>query len=243
MSNNPLADRIALVTGASRGIGHHTAVALAREGAHVIALARTVGGLEDLDDAIREEGGSATLVPLDLKDSEALDRLGESILGRWGRLDILVANAGILGTPTPLHQLKPETFDDVFAVNVTANFRLIRALQAPLQQAEAPQALFVSSGAARSKRPFVGTYAASKAALEALVVSWAKEHANTPLKANLFTPGVVATRMRGQYAPGEDQSKLTQPRDVGAEIARLLAEGMTETGRLYDFDHKHWLDV
>jgi len=233
--------RIALVTGASRGIGYHAALAYAKAGAHVIALARTVGGLEELDDEIKEAGGSATLVPLDLKDFEALDRLGETIFERWERLDILLANAAILGTVTPLHQMKPATFDDIFAVNVTANFRLVRALEPVLQKSEAGRAIFITSGAARSRRAFVGPYSASKAALEAMVTSWANENQKTALCVNLFDPATVRTKMRAQYSPGEDPETVTPPEDLAPALVELARAETVENGGIYSFANQGWL--
>ena len=209
--NKPLDGRIAVVTGASRGVGYQAALGYAKAGAHVIALARTVGGLEELDDEINAAGGSATLVPVDLADYEALDRLGASIHERWGKLDILLGNAGVLGVITPLPQMKPEVFEQIFAINVTANFRLIRSLDPLLQASDAGRAIFISSGAARSRRAFVGPYAASKAALEALVASYASENRLTTLNINLVDPGTLRTNMRAQYAPGEDPLTVTPP--------------------------------
>ncbi len=164
----PLAGRVAVVTGASRGIGYHAAKGFAAAGAHVVALARTTGGLEELDDEIRAAGGAATLVPLDLKDVEGIDRLGAALYERWGRIDILFANAAILGQLSPLGHVPPKVWDEVMAVNVTANWRLLRSLDPLLRQSDAGRALFMSSGAARSCRPFWGAYSVSKAAVEAL---------------------------------------------------------------------------
>ncbi|HEX9906584.1 MAG TPA: SDR family NAD(P)-dependent oxidoreductase, partial [Propylenella sp.] len=178
----PLAGRIAVVTGASRGIGYFAAKGFAEAGAHVLAVARTVGGLEELDDEIKAAGGSATLVPLDLKDFAGIDRLGAAIHERWGRLDIFLANAGILGQLSPLGHIPPKVWDDVIAVNVTANWRLIRSLDPLLRQSDAGRALFISSGAARACRPFWGAYSVSKAALEALARTYAAEVAKTPIR-------------------------------------------------------------
>lgn len=232
--------RIALVTGASRGIGYHAALAYATAGAHVIALARTVGGLEELDDEIKAEGGLATLVPLDLKDFDGLDRLGDTVLERWGRLDVLLANAAILGTVTPLHQMKPAVFDDIFTINVTANFRLIRALEPALQKSKAGRAIFVTSGAVRSNPAFMGPYSASKAALEAMVKSWANENQKTALCANLFDPATARTKMRAQYAPGEDPETVTPPEDLAPALVELARAGTVENGGIYSFADKGW---
>ncbi len=198
----PLANRIAVVTGASRGIGRAAALALAEAGAHVIAVARTAGGLEELDDAIKAKGGAATLVPLDLKDSAGIDRLGAAIYERWGRLDMLFANAGILGTITPLAHLDPKVWDEAMAVNVTANWRLIRSLDPLLRLSDAGRALFVSSGAARSCRAYWGPYSVSKAALEALVRTYAEEVRKTPIRVAAIDPGRTRTAMREQAMPG-----------------------------------------
>jgi len=232
--NKELAGKVVLVTGASRGIGYAAALEAARRGAHVIAVARTVGGLEELDDEIQALGGSATLVPLDLRDGEAIDRLGAAIFERWGHLDGLVANAGQLGVLSPLPHIKPDDFDKVLAVNVTANYRLLRSLDVLLRQSEAGRAVFVSSGSARSARPFWGLYAASKAALDALVKSYAGEVATTRVRANVFYPGVVRTAMRAKAMPGEDPNTLPTPAEVAPRLIDMLNPGLTENGRLFD---------
>ncbi|MBO9588472.1 SDR family NAD(P)-dependent oxidoreductase [Devosia sp.] len=232
--NTELTGKVVLVTGASRGIGYAAAVEAARRGAHVIAVARTVGGLEELDDAIQEVGGSSTLVPFDLRDGDAIDRLGAAIFERWGHLDGLVANAGMLGTLSPVPHLKPDEFDKVFAINVTANYRLLRSLDLLLRQSEAGRAVFISSSSARSARPFWGLYAASKAALDALVKSYAGEMNTTNVKTNVFYPGAVRTAMRAKAMPGEDPNTLPQPSDIAPKLVDLLSPGVTENGRLYD---------
>jgi NAD(P)-dependent dehydrogenase (short-subunit alcohol dehydrogenase family) len=231
----PLADRIALVTGASRGIGHALALMLAEAGAHVVALARTVGGLEELDDAIRAAGGSATLVPLDLKDYAGIDRLGATLAERYGRLDVLVGNAGILGPISPLGHVEPKAWDEVFAVNVTANWRLIRSMDPLLQRAQAGRAVFLTSGAAANFRAYRGPYSISKAALEGLVRTYAAETASTPVRVNLFNPGPTRTRMRAQFMPGEDPASLPKPEQVAEKILALCLPDFTATGRLYDY--------
>ena len=230
-----LAGRIALVTGASRGIGFAIAKALAAEGAHVIALARTVGGLEELDDGIRSAGGTATLVPADLKDYPALDRLGAALFERFRRLDILIGNAAILGKLTPLAHLEPKLWDEVMAVNVTANWRLIRSLDLLLRQADNGRALFMTTGAARSFTAYWGPYAVSKAALEALVKTYATETVTTALRVNLVNPGIVRTRMRAEAMPGEDPSTLPPPEVIGEALLALLDPAMTTTGAIFDF--------
>lgn len=232
--NTELTGKVVLVTGASRGIGHAAAIEAARRGAHVIAVARTVGGLEELDDAIQEVGGSSTLVPLDLRDGDAIDRLGAAIFERWGHLDGLVANAGMLGTLSPVPHLKPDEFDKVFAINVTANFRLLRSLDLLLRQSAAGRAVFVSSSSARSARPFWGLYAASKAALDAMVKSYAGEMNTTNVKTNVFYPGAVRTKMRAKAMPGEDPQTLPEPSSIAPQLIDLLSPGLTENGRLYD---------
>src|ERR1700754_2167784 len=173
--SNPFACRIALVTGASRGIGYATARALAKAGAHVIAVARTQGGLEELDDAIRSDGGSATLVPLNLTDSDGIARLGAALHERHGKLDILVGNAGVAGPSSPLGHIELKPWNDVIAVNVTANFQLVRCMEPLLKQSDAGRAVFITSGVANKANAYLGPYAASKAALDTLVRSWANE--------------------------------------------------------------------
>src|SRR5919204_898342 len=200
----PLASRIALVTGASRGIGYATALALAKAGAHIVAVARTQGGLEELDDEIRKDGGSATLVPLNLTDSDGIARLGAGLHERYGKLDILVGNAGVLGPSSPIGHIELKTFNDVMAINVSANFQLIRCMEPLLKQSDAGRAVFITSGAANKATAYVGPYAASKAALEALVRVWAAETATTNIRVNLFSPGPIRTRMRATVFPGED---------------------------------------
>ncbi|ODT71196.1 MAG: oxidoreductase [Pelagibacterium sp. SCN 63-23] len=232
--NNDLTGKIVLVTGASRGIGYAASLEAARRGAHVIAVARTVGGLEELDDEIQKLGGSTTLVPLDLRDGDAIDRLGAAIFDRWGHLDGLVANAGQLGVLSPVAHIKPDDFDKVLAVNVTANYRLLRSLDLLLRQAEAGRAVFVSSSAARSARPFWGLYAASKAALDALVKSYAGEVEQTKVRTNIFYPGAVRTAMRAKAMPGENPDTLPQPSEIAPKLVDLLSPTMTEHGRLFD---------
>ncbi|WIY53806.1 SDR family NAD(P)-dependent oxidoreductase [Devosia sp. YIM 151766] len=232
--NDELAGKVVLVTGASRGIGYAASLEAARRGAHVIAVARTVGGLEDIDDEIQKLGGSATLVPMDLRDGEAIDRLGAAIFERWGHLDGLVANAGQLGVLSPVAHIKPDDFDKVLSVNVTANYRLLRSLDLLLRQAEAGRAVFVSSSSARSARPFWGLYAASKAALDALVKSYAGEVAQTKVRANVFYPGAVRTAMRAKAMPGENPDTLPPPTDIAPKLIDMLSPGLAESGRLFN---------
>jgi NAD(P)-dependent dehydrogenase (short-subunit alcohol dehydrogenase family) len=234
-NDRPLAGRVAVVTGASRGIGRAAAVALAKEGVHVIALARTVGALEELDDEIVKLGSSATLVPLDLTDYPALDRLGAAIYQRWGKLDMLLGNAGMLGAITPVAHIEPKVFDSVMAVNVTANWRLIRSLDPLLRQSDAGRALFVTSGVTRHFPPYWGVYSVSKAALDALVRTYAAEIRQTAATANLFNPGPLRTRMRAQAVPGEDPLTLRTPEAATADIVRLLSPSFTGNGVYFDF--------
>ncbi len=232
----PFAGRNALVTGASRGIGYAIALELARRGAHVIACGRTVGGLEALDDAIRAAGGEApTLAPFDLRDHVAIDRLGQAIHERWGRLDILVGNAGVLGTLTPVAHLDPKVFAETMDVNVTANYRLIRSMDPNLRSAPAARVMFVSSGAAVSPRAYWGGYAASKAALEALVTCYAQECATTQLRVSLYDPGRTRTAMRGAAMPGEDPALQTDPALVAAHICDHLADEKAVNGERLKF--------
>ena len=226
--------RVAVVTGASRGIGYQLAKALGSRGAHVIAVARTVGGLEDLDDEIRAAGGQATLVPVDITDFDALDRLGAAIFERWKKLDILVGNAGILGLLSPLGHISPKDFEKAMATNVTANWRLIRSLDPLLRQSDAARVLFMTATQAHSCTAFWGVQAVTKAALEALARTYANESLKTNIKINLADPGPVRTGLRAKAMPGEDPDKLAKPEDVAAALLKLLGPDMTDTGRLYD---------
>jgi NAD(P)-dependent dehydrogenase (short-subunit alcohol dehydrogenase family) len=231
----PLANRVALVTGASRGIGAAAALALAKAGAHVVAVARTVGGLEELDDAIRAAGGAATLVPLNVTDGEGLARLGAALRERYGRLDILIGNAALLGPASPLDHITFKDWDEVMKVNVTANWLLIGAMDALLRRSDAGRAVFVTSGAAHKPRAYLGLYATSKAALEALARTYAAETEKTAVRVNLFNPGPARTRMRAQLMPGEDPMTLPTPDEVAEKIVELCLPGFTDTGRFYDF--------
>ncbi|SCW92078.1 SDR family NAD(P)-dependent oxidoreductase [Ancylobacter rudongensis] len=232
----PLDGRIALVTGATRGIGHATALALAEAGAHVVAVGRTSGALEELDDRIVKAGSTATLVPLDIKDGEGIDRLGGALYERFGKLDIFVGNAGVLGPMTPLAQVDPKEWNDALAVNLTANWRLIRSLDPLLRLSTAGRAVMVSSGAAHKARPFWGPYAVTKAAVEVLARTWAAEVENiSSLKVNLINPGPIRTRMRAKAFPSEDPNTLPSPDEVAQAIFALCLPSFEETGRLYDF--------
>src|SRR5471030_1093277 len=231
----PASSRIALVTGASRGIGYATERALAKTDAHVIAVARTQGGLEELDDDIRKDGGSATLVPLGLSDVDGIARLGAALHERHGKLDILVGNAGVAGPSSPLGHIELKPWNDVMAVNVTANFQLIRCMEPLLKVSDAGRAVFITSGAASKATAYVGPYAASKAALETLVRAWANETASTNLRVNLFSPGPIRTRMRATVFPGEDPLTLDTPEQAAEFILPMCEADWTETGKLYDY--------
>jgi len=236
MTSPTLSGKIVLVTGASRGIGYQAGLEAARRGAHVIAVARTVGGLEELDDEIQAAGSSATLVPLDLRDFDGIDRLGRAIFERWGRLDGLVGNAAALGGLSPLAHFEPKEFDKVMTLNVTANYRLLRSLDLLLRQSDAGRAVFVSSSSAKSARPFWGPYAASKAALEALVKSYAAETAGaSKVRTNIFYPGAVRTAMRAQAVPGEDPDTLPRPAAVAPRLIDMLEPAFLENRMLYNW--------
>src|ERR1700744_2703639 len=230
-----LADRIALITGASRGIGYATARALAKHGAHIVAVARTQGGLEELDDEIRKDGGSATLVPLSMTDSDGLARLGSALHERYGKIDILVGNAGVAGPSSPLGPIDLKPWNDVIAVNLTANFQLIRCMEPLLRASDAGRAVFITAGSAQKAPGYRGPYAASKAALETLVRVWAAETASTPIRVNLFSPGPIRTRMRAIVFPGEDPITLDTPEQAAELIVPMCAPEWTETGKLYDY--------
>ncbi len=231
----PLSNRIALVTGASRGIGYATALALARAGAHVVAVARTVGGLEELDDAIKAAGSAATLVPLDLRDYDGIANLARALDERYGRLDILVGNAGLAGSSSPLDHFQPKEWEEVFAVNVTANWQLIRHLHPLLKRSDAGRVVFVTSDEAQNPRAYRGLYAASKAALETIARTYAAETTSTSIRVNLFDPGPTRTRMRAAVMPGEDPTTLPTPDAVAEKIVPLCLPGFQATGKLYDF--------
>ncbi|MFC0243320.1 SDR family NAD(P)-dependent oxidoreductase [Rhodopseudomonas telluris] len=236
MTDKPLASRIALVTGASRGIGYATARALANAGAHVIAVAKTQGGLEELDDSIRADGGhAATLVPLDLKDLEAIARLGASIYERHGKLDVLVGNAGVAGPSSPLGHIEVKSWSDVINLNLTVNFQLIRCMEPLLRASDAGRAVFLTSRAGGRAPAYRGPYAASKAALETLVQVWAQEVVNTtPIRVNLFDPGPTRTKLRGTIMPGEDPETLPTPDEVVEKLLPLCLPSWAETGKLFD---------
>jgi NAD(P)-dependent dehydrogenase (short-subunit alcohol dehydrogenase family) len=227
--------RIALVTGASRGIGRAVARQLARGGFRVVCVARAQQALEKLDDQIRTDGGEATLVPMDLRDGDAIDRLGAQLYERFGKLDALAACAGVLGSLTPAHQVTPALMDEVIGVNFTANYRLIRSMHPLLRASDAARAVFATSGVAANGRAYWSPYAASKGALEGLVRSYAEEVAITPIRVNLFSPGPTRTAMRAKAFPGEDPMTLPTPDEVAAQFVALLQPGFTENGETVRF--------
>ena len=224
--------RIALITGASRGIGAAVARRFAKEGARLVLAARTVGGLEEVDDAVRAIGGQATLVPMDLTDGAAIDQLGGAIHEKFGRLDILVGNAAALGTLGPVAHIDPAQWDSVVALNLTANYRLIRSMDPLLRQSDAGRAIFVSSGAARGRNPFWGSYAATKAGLEALVKTYAAEIAETPVRANLVNPGGQRTDMRAAAFPGELPESLPHPDERTGVFVDLAEAACDRNGEI-----------
>jgi len=230
----PLADRIALVTGASRGIGYAAALALARAGAHVVAVARTVGGLEELDDAIRAAGSSATLVPLDMRDYAGLYRLAAALNERHGRLDVLIGSAAMAATLSPLDHVETKIWEEMMALNVTANWHLIRAMAALLRSSDAGRAVFVTSRAGTLARAYWAPYSVSKAALNVLAQTFAAETSSTAVRVNLFDPGATRTRMRALVMPGEDPMTLPTAEEVAEKLLPLCLPSLTETGRLYE---------
>ena len=221
---------MALVTGASRGIGAAVAIELGRLGAHVVLTARTQGGLEETDDAIRAAGGTATLLPMDLADTASLDKIGPSIYARFDRLDILVHAAGALGKLTPVSHILDTDWVDVMAVNLAAAWRLIRSCAPVLAASDAGRAVFVTDARARAPSAYWGMYGASKAGLEHLVLTWAAEVRTTAMRVNLFDPGVVASRLRGNAMPGENPSKLATAASVAPGLAALCLPGEARHG-------------
>ncbi len=232
MTMAALQDRVALITGASRGIGAALALELAKLGAQCVLVARTQGGLEEVDDAIRSAGGKpATLLPFDLQKAEKdIDMIGPSIVERFGRLDILVHNAGVLNKLTPVAHIEPRDWAEVMAVNLTASWRLIRSCDPPLRASDAGRAVFVTTGRVLRPRAYWGMYGASKAGMEHLVTTWAQEVEATPLRVNLVDPEIVATKMRAAAMPGEDPATIPQPADVAPGIAALCLPSETRNG-------------
>jgi NAD(P)-dependent dehydrogenase (short-subunit alcohol dehydrogenase family) len=218
----PLSDKIALVTGASRGIGRASALALAKSGAHVVAVARSEGGLTELDDEIRAAtGGPATLVPMDIAEGDGLDQLGLALHQRFGRLDVLVHAAGILGPVTPVSHIEPKQWERVVAVNLTATYRLIRSFEPLLKAAEAGRAIFLTTGLAARPQAFFGPYGVTKAGLENMVRTWADELEQTTVRATLLSPGPMRTKMRAEAFPGEDPMTLPDPSEIGPLVVEL----------------------
>ena len=233
MTAQRLKDRIALITGASRGIGRAVAEKFAQEGAHVLLIARTGEALEAVDDAIRSLGGTATLIPLNLAHGPKIDALGPTLYERFGRLDILVGNAAILGRLSPLTHIPSQHWEQVLRVNVTANWRLIRTLDPLLRRSDAGRVIFVtSSGVANSGRAYWAPYSVSKAALETLAKTYANETQDSPIKVNLIDPGATATSLRAEAYPGEDQSALKTAEEVAERFVALAMPDWTETGRV-----------
>ncbi len=234
--------RIALVTGATRGIGRAVALAYAHAGAHVILTGRTQGALAEIDDEIRMlTGKNASLITLNLKHGDKIDALGPNLYQRFGKLDVLVSCAGILGTLTPLGHLSTDAWAEVMDINLTANMRLIRTLGPLLEQSTAGRAIFVTSGAAQAKNAYWGPYAVSKAGLDALVKTYAREIAATNVRANLLSPGPIRTAMRAKAFPGEDAATLKTPDDIAPTFVMLADPALTENGRIYDFKSQSWL--
>lgn len=233
-SSQTMSGRVALITGASRGIGRAVATRFAAEGAHVILIARTVGGLEEVDDEIKAAGGEATLVPCDLTDFEAIDTLGPSLLERFERLDVFVGNAGALGMMTPLSHYDAKVWHEVFDVNVHANWRLIRTLEPLLRRSEAGRAILVTSGAASNPRAFWGAYAITKAAVETMAKVWASELEKSNVRVNILNPGATRTGMRAAAFPGEDPETLKTPEDIAGKFVELASPEWTANGERID---------
>ncbi len=227
-----LQGRISVITGASRGLGAAIAKRFAGEGSHVVLVARTVGGLEEVDDAIRAEGGAATLVPLDLTEFDRIDEMGAALARRFGHIDVLVGNAGILGTLSPMGHIETQVWDRVIAVNLTANWRLIRSFDPLLRASDSGRAIFVTSGAAGGAHPYWGAYAVSKAALEAMVKTWAGEVTKTPVKVNLVDPGALRTSMRAEAYPGEDPETVRPAGEVTDTFVELAEAASTRHGEI-----------
>lgn len=227
-----LPGKIALITGASRGIGAAAALRFAREGAHVVLVGRTVGGLEEVDDEVRSLGGAATLAPFDLRDFSKIDELAAALYQRYGRLDILVGNAGDFGVLSPLGHIDPKLWDEVITLNLTANWRLIRAMDPLLRAAPAGRAIFVTSGVARDAEPYYGPYAVSKAGLETLARIYAGEVARTQVRVNLIDPGIVRTRLRGRMFPGENPAAVPAPDSVTDVFVELAVPACTRNGEI-----------
>jgi NAD(P)-dependent dehydrogenase (short-subunit alcohol dehydrogenase family) len=233
-----LEGKVALVTGASRGLGFATAVHLAKAGAYIIAMARTKGGLEELDDAVKAAGSTATLVPMNITDLDAIDRLGAAIFERHKKLDILIGNAGTLGKLTPLAHVEPKVWDEALTINLTSNYRLIRSMDVLLQAAPAGRAIFVTSGLAQKCWPYWGTYSIAKAALEAMMRTYAAEVATTNIRVNCFSPGATRTKMRATAMPGENPETLPTAEDVAAQLLPMCMDDFSDNGGIWKYDAK-----
>lgn len=233
--NKILADKLALVTGATHGIGRAVAKHFAEKGAHILALGRQVSALESLDDEIKASGGNATLVELDLKDGDAIDRLGGVIAERWGKLDIFIGNAGVLGPITPLAHINPKNWRELMDVNLTANYRLIRSLDPLLRQADAGRVVFVSSGVAQNPKAYWGGYAITKAALEMMAMTYADENELNNLKINILNPGATRTQMRAAAMPGEDPTSVKPVEDLLPLFLKLVMPDLTENGKVFNY--------
>lgn len=233
-SEKTLFNRVALITGASRGIGRAAAIAIAKHGAHVIAIGRVVGALEEVDDEIKAAGGTCTLLPLDLRRGEDIDGIGPSLFERFGKLDILVGNAGILGPLSPLPHISPQDWQQVIEINLTANWRLIRTLDPLLRRSDAGRVVLVSSGASSGKYAYWGPYAVSKAGVEALAKTYAQEMANTQVRVNLVNPGPIRTQMRAKAFPGEDANSLPAPEALAPLFVELVSPECNLNGELID---------
>lgn len=236
MTSQRLNGRVALITGASRGIGRAISIAFAREGAHVIAVARNRGALEELDDEVQEIGGAITLLRLDITNGDKVDALGPTILERFGKLDIFIGNAGLLGPLSPLPHVSERDWQQVMDINLTANWRLLRTLDPLLRKSDAGRVVLVTSGAAHKCRAYWGPYSVSKAALEALGKTYAAELENTPVRVNMLNPGPVATAMRAKAMPGEDQATLPQPEDLAEAFIGLASPDFNETGKIVNYE-------
>lgn len=234
MTAKTLEGRIALVTGASRGIGRAIAKRFVTEGATVIAVGRTQGALEELDDEVRSEGGSLVLVPADLRDEKTIDHMAASIYQRYGKLDILIGNAGVLGALSPLAHTKPKDWDDVLKTNLTVNWQLIRYMEPLLKQSDAGRAVFVTSSVGHVPRAYWGAYAVSKAGLEMMARMWADETEKTNIRVNLYDPGRTRTRMRASAYPGEDESTVPAPESHGDAMVQLASPACTLHGEMVE---------
>ncbi|WP_020594068.1 SDR family NAD(P)-dependent oxidoreductase [Kiloniella laminariae] len=232
-----LEGRLALITGASRGIGRAVAKRFAKEGAQLLLMARTVGALEELDDEIRAAGGkSPVLIPHDLKEMDGLDHLGASLFERYGKLDVLVGNAGSLGPLSPIGHIKPKIWQEVFDINVTANYRLIRSLDPLLRKSDAGRAIFVTTSA--TAKAYWGVYKASKAALNTLVQTYADEVQKTTVRANLISPGPTRTAMREKAFPGEDPMSLPAPESITDTFVQLASADYQLNGQFIDLKQR-----